>query len=72
MAELGQIPAEALRNIKERAGFDLARIEEIEAVTKHDVIAFVSNVAEHVGEDGRYIHLGLTSSDILDTSLAVS
>jgi len=71
MAELGQIPEEALRNIKERAGFDLARIEEIEAVTKHDVIAFVSNVAEHVGEDGRYIHLGLTSSDILDTSLAV-
>jgi adenylosuccinate lyase len=71
MAGLGQIPEEALRTIQQRAGFDLARIEEIEAVTKHDVIAFVSNVAEHVGEDGRYIHLGLTSSDILDTSLAV-
>jgi len=71
MAELGQIPWEALKNIREKAGFDIARIDEIESVTKHDVIAFVTSVAEKVGEDGRFIHMGLTSSDILDTSLAV-
>ena len=71
MANLGQIPPAALRNIKGRAGFDIERIEEIERITKHDVIAFVTAVAEKVGEDGRFIHMGLTSSDILDTSFAV-
>ena len=71
MADLGQIPAEALKNIKTRAAIDIARIEEIENVTKHDVIAFVTSVAEKVGEDGRFIHMGLTSSDVLDTSLAI-
>jgi adenylosuccinate lyase len=71
MADLGQIPAEALKNIKTRAAIDIVRIEEIENVTKHDVIAFVTSVAEKVGEDGRFIHMGLTSSDVLDTSLAI-
>ena len=70
-ANLGRIPAGALRNIQERAGFDAGRIDEIEKVVKHDVIAFLTSVSEHVGEDARFIHMGLTSSDILDTSLAV-
>lgn len=71
MAKKGDIPAKALKNIKERAGFDMARIQEIEETTKHDVIAFLTSLSEKVGEDGRFIHLGLTSSDVLDTSLAV-
>lgn len=70
-AELGNIPAEALSAIKERARFDVRRILELEAVTRHDVIAFLTCVGEHVGEAARYIHMGLTSSDILDTALAV-
>jgi adenylosuccinate lyase len=71
MAERGEIPRDALKNIKEKAGFDVDRIDEIEKTTKHDVIAFLTSVTEKVGEDGRFIHRGLTSSDILDTSLAV-
>lgn len=71
MALRGAIPEEALKNIKAKAGFDIARIDEIEKTTKHDVIAFLTSVTEKVGEDGRFIHMGLTSSDILDTSLAV-
>ena len=71
MAEQGEIPESALKNIRERAGFDVARIDEIEKTTKHDVIAFLTSMTEKVGEDGRFIHRGLTSSDILDTSLAV-
>jgi adenylosuccinate lyase len=71
MAQKGEIPPHALKNIKEKAAFDVARIEEIEKTTKHDVIAFLTSVVEKVGEDGRFIHRGLTSSDILDTSLAV-
>ncbi len=71
MAERGEIPAEALKNIKERAGFDIDRIDEIEKTTKHDVIAFLTSVNEKVGEDGRFIHRGMTSSDVLDTSLAL-
>lgn len=71
MAELGKIPADAVRVIKEKARIDVRRIDEIEKVTKHDVIAFLTSVTEKVGEDGRFIHMGLTSSDILDTSLAV-
>jgi adenylosuccinate lyase len=67
----GEIPRKALRTIKARAGFDVERIDEIERTVKHDVIAFLTSVAEHVGPDSRYIHMGLTSSDILDTSLAV-
>ncbi len=70
MAEIGKIPREAADNIRNKAAFSVERIEEIEAETKHDVIAFLTNVAEHVGPDARYIHLGLTSSDILDTAMA--
>ncbi|MFA5180109.1 MAG: adenylosuccinate lyase [Syntrophales bacterium] len=71
MAKLGLIPEASLKTIQERAGFDIARIDEIEKTTKHDVIAFLTSVTEKVGADGRFIHMGLTSSDILDTSLAV-
>lgn len=70
-AARGEMPEESLNNIKEKAGFDIGRIDEIEKTTKHDVIAFLTCVSERVGEDSRYIHMGLTSSDILDTSLAV-
>jgi adenylosuccinate lyase len=70
LARQGQIPPESLDNIKKRAGFDIDRIDEIEKTVKHDVIAFLTSVSEKVGEDGRYIHMGLTSSDILDTSFA--
>jgi adenylosuccinate lyase len=71
MAQLGQIPAAAAQEIAQKADFDADRIDEIERETKHDVIAFLTCVAEYVGESARYIHLGLTSSDILDTSLAL-
>jgi adenylosuccinate lyase len=71
MAQLGQIPAPAAQEIAQKADFDVDRIDEIERETKHDVIAFLTCVAEYVGESARYIHLGLTSSDILDTSLAL-
>lgn len=71
MAELGQIPKDAARNIKAKAKFDLARVKEIEKVTNHDIIAFLTNVAEYVGEDSKYIHKGLTSSDVKDTALGV-
>lgn len=71
MAEKGIVPEASFRTIREKAGFSVSRILEIEEVTKHDVIAFLTNVAEHVGPDSRFIHLGLTSSDILDTSLAL-
>ncbi|MBW1643239.1 MAG: adenylosuccinate lyase, partial [Deltaproteobacteria bacterium] len=66
MAEMGRIPKSAAKNKKEKANFSVERIEEIEAETKHDVIAFLTSVAEHVGPDARYIHLGMTSSDVLD------
>ena len=67
----GTVPAKAVRAIESRARIDVARIEEIEKTTDHDVIAFVSQVAETVGEEGRYLHLGLTSSDVVDTGLAL-
>jgi len=70
-AELGRIPQEALEEIKAKAAFDPARVLEIEAEVKHDVIAFLTNLNEHVGAAGRYIHLGLTSSDVLDTALSL-
>jgi len=69
--ELGAIPEEDFRQIEEKASFDVRRIKEIERVVQHDMIAFVSNVAENVGGAGRYIHLGLTSSDVLDTASAL-
>lgn len=71
MSEEGTIPAKSLKVIKEKAGFSVERIMEIEEETKHDVIAFLTNVAEYVGPESRFIHLGLTSSDILDTSFAL-
>jgi adenylosuccinate lyase len=70
-AERGEIPWEDWLVIKEKANFDPNRIEEIEEITKHDVIAFITNVAEYVGPPSRFIHEGLTSSDVLDTSLAL-
>jgi len=70
MNELGLVPPEALKNIKEKASFTVDRVDEIEAVTNHDVIAFLTCVAEYIGEDSKYIHMGLTSSDVLDTALA--
>jgi len=71
MSQLGLIPASSLENIKSKAGFDISRIDEIEKTTKHDVIAFLTAVTEKVGDDGRFIHMGMTSSDVLDTSFAV-
>ena len=71
MAELGQIPVEAAKNIREKAQFNLERVKEIEKVTSHDIIAFLTNVAEYVGEDSKYIHKGLTSSDVKDTALGI-
>lgn len=70
-AETGGIPKSALKEIKEKAGFDLKRIDEIEAEVKHDVIAFLTSVAEKVGPASRFIHKGLTSSDVVDTALAL-
>src|SRR6478609_4029200 len=63
----GLVPADALAAIEDRATVDVGRIEEIELTTDHDVIAFVSQVAEAVGPDGRFLHLGVTSSDVVDT-----
>ena len=71
MAEEGDVPAEALARIKQNARFEVKRILEIEEVVHHDVIAFLTNLADHIGNDSRYVHLGLTSSDLLDTTLAV-
>lgn len=70
-AEIGEIPIDALNLIKKKARFDLKKIEEIENVVKHDVIAFLTSVSQNVGPESRFIHKGLTSSDILDTSLAI-
>lgn len=71
LAKLGNIPKGALFTIRKRARFDLDRIKEIEKETNHDVIAFIKNVSEHIGDDAKYVHKGLTSSDVLDTALAV-
>jgi adenylosuccinate lyase len=71
MAHLGMIPKAAVSRIKRKAKFDIKRIAQIEEKTKHDVIAFLANVAEHVGPDSKYIHSGMTSSDVLDTSLSL-
>lgn len=70
-AEWGEIPGEAARNIRARADFSLERVQTLEAETRHDVVAFVKNVGEHLGPDECYLHQGLTSSDILDTGLAL-
>jgi adenylosuccinate lyase len=71
LAELGVVPKEAAKAIWEKGAFEVDRIDAIEAEVKHDVIAFLTNVAEHVGEPARFMHQGMTSSDVLDTCLAV-
>ena len=71
LAAAGQVPAADARELREKASFDIARIEEIEQVTQHDVIAFTTAVAERVGPAARWLHFGLTSSDVLDTALAL-
>lgn len=70
-AELGMVPKDIVRDIRAKAAFEVERINELESTLNHDVIAFLTNVAEHVGEHSRYIHIGLTSSDIVDTALSV-
>ena len=70
-SEVGKIPTEANKTIQEKAKFEIKRILEIEQETNHDVIAFLTNVAEHVGPDSRFIHYGMTSSDVLDTAMAL-
>ena len=71
MAVAGIVPPDAARDIRERGAFDIARIDEIEQITQHDVIAFTTAVAENVGPSGRWIHFGLTSSDVIDTAQAL-
>ncbi|MGO9172668.1 MAG: adenylosuccinate lyase [Rhodomicrobium sp.] len=71
MEELGQVPAGTAKVLRERGGFNIARIDEIEREVKHDVIAFLTSVAEHAGPEARFMHQGMTSSDVLDTCLAV-
>src|SRR4051794_28772726 len=70
-AEMGTIPREAVEQIKRRAAFTVERITEIEKTTDHDVIAFTTNLAENIGEAARYVHYGLTSSDVVDTANAL-
>src|SRR5256714_5473744 len=71
MAAAGIVPPDAARDIRERGGFDIARIEEIERTTQHDVIAFTTAVAEKVGPSARWLHFGMTSSDVVDTAQAL-
>ena len=70
-AKIGVIPKKAAKVIWEKGKFDINKIDEIEKTTKHDVIAFLTNLAEHIGEDARFIHQGMTSSDVLDTTLSI-
>src|SRR3990167_7833856 len=71
LTKLGKIPKSSLFQIQKRARFDIDRIKEIEKETNHDVIAFIKNLSENIGEDAKYVHMGLTSSDVLDTALSV-
>lgn len=71
MADIGIIPKSVPKILREKGAFDVARIDEIEREVKHDVIAFLTSVAEHIGEDSRYVHQGMTSSDVVDTGFAV-
>ena len=70
-AKLGVVPEDAAKAVWERGKFEVERILEIEAEVKHDVIAFLTNLAEHVGDEARFVHQGMTSSDVLDTCLSV-
>ena len=69
--ELGKVPADALAEVKAKAKFDVARIDEIERTVKHDVVAFLTNISENVGPAARFVHLGMTSSDVVDTASAI-
>src|SRR3989441_12049334 len=71
MAAAGLVPADAARDIRQRGAFDIARIDEIEQTTQHDVIAFTTAVAEKVGPSARWLHFGMTSSDVIDTAQAI-
>src|SRR3954469_17208765 len=71
MAAAGIVPVDAAKDIRERGRFDIARIEEIERTTQHDVIAFTTSVAEYVGPSARWMHFGMTSSDVIDTAQAL-
>ncbi len=71
MGEMGTVPKSVAKSLRERGNFDIARIDEIEREVKHDVIAFLTSVAEYVGEDSRYVHQGMTSSDVIDTAFSV-
>ena len=71
LADKGEVPRESLNIIKNKAAFSVERILEIEKTTHHDVIAFLTNMAENIGPESRFIHMGMTSSDLLDTSLAL-
>ncbi len=71
MSELGQIPKESVQNIKTKAKFSLKRIKEIENDVKHELLAFIANLSENIGPDGKFIHFGLTSNDVLDTTLSI-
>ena len=71
MSEKNIIPKNSFKVIKEKANFQVDRVLEIEKTTRHDVIAFLTNMAEYIGPDSRYVHMGMTSSDLLDTSLAI-
>lgn len=71
MADLGQIPASVPKSLREKGAFNITRIAEIEKETRHDVIAFLTNVAENIGDDAKFMHQGMTSSDVVDTALAV-
>ena len=71
LCKLGQIPKQAMEKIKKNAKFDIEEVRRLEEKTKHDVVAFINNVGQHLGPEARYLHMGLTSSDLLDTSLSV-
>jgi adenylosuccinate lyase len=71
LSRLGKVPKAAIARIRKKARFDVERIREIEAEVKHEIIAFLSSVAESIGDDARYLHLGMTSSDVMDTALAI-
>lgn len=71
MGEMGTVPKSVAKSMREKGNFDIARIDEIEREVKHDVIAFLTSVAEFVGEDSRYVHQGMTSSDVIDTAFSV-
>src|SRR3990172_4906803 len=71
LSKLGKVPKAAIGRIRKKARFNVKRIREIEAEVKHEIIAFLSSVAESIGDDARYLHVGMTSSDVMDTALAL-